>query len=73
MICITLYHLSINLGVLVCSQVFPGYLENLQAGIEAGAINSISASSAAGDDRRQKGFVNEWRGGDASPQCCSNL
>ena len=63
MICITLYHLSINLGVLVRSKVFPGYLENLQAGINAGVIESTSASSTAprtrGDDRRHQGFV--WR------------
>jgi len=66
-ICITLYHLSINLGVLVCSKVFPGYLDNLQAGVEAGVIDSISASSAAprtrGDDRRHTGFV--WRDGES--------
>ena len=68
MICITLYHLSINLGVLVRSKVFPGYLENLQAGINAGVIESTSASSTAprtrGDDRRHTGFV--WRDGESN-------
>ena len=70
MICITLYHLSINLGVLVRSKVFAGYLENLRAGFEAGVIDSISASSTVtaprtrGDDRRHTGFV--WRDGESN-------
>ena len=70
MICITLYHLSINLGVLVRSKVFPGYLENLRAGFEAGVIDSISASSTVtaprtrGDNKRHTGFV--WRDGESN-------
>ena len=65
-----MYHLSINLGVLVRSKVFPGYLENLRAGFEAGVIDSISASSTVtaprtrGDDRRHTGFV--WRDGESN-------